>query len=209
MIDAGREGGSTAGITLLHDRESIPDETRSYAALLSKARAYAHHFTAMGLEPGDRVLIVLPTSFEYVLVFFAVQLAGAIPVPVYPPATLERADVAHDRLTHVARHSAAPLPRHGTDRHAPLRSVLAAPATRSTNVPRGRGADDFIHAPSLLLLGARDTVMPKRSRQPGALVQGPPAGFQRTSRYGRSLGKAYSELRMSTRSAPVGSSVKP
>jgi acyl-CoA synthetase (AMP-forming)/AMP-acid ligase II len=60
-----------------------------------------------GLAPGDRVLLVLPTSIEFVSAFFGVQLAGGTPVPTYPPAALERAATALARLGSVSASSGA------------------------------------------------------------------------------------------------------
>jgi acyl-CoA synthetase (AMP-forming)/AMP-acid ligase II len=45
---------------------------------------------ARGIEPGDRVALVLPTAIEFFDAFFGALLAGAIPVPLYPPVRLGR-----------------------------------------------------------------------------------------------------------------------
>jgi acyl-CoA synthetase (AMP-forming)/AMP-acid ligase II len=47
---------------------------------------------ALGIEPGDRVALVFPTCVEFFDLFFGVLLAGAVPVPVYPPVRLGRLD---------------------------------------------------------------------------------------------------------------------
>ena len=47
---------------------------------------------ARGVSPGDRVALVLPTSIEFFDAFFGVLLAGAVPVPLYPPVRLGRLD---------------------------------------------------------------------------------------------------------------------
>lgn len=97
----------TTGITLVPEREDDPEEQRSYRSLYHAATRYAGALTQLGVRKGDRVLLVLPTSFEFVIAFFAVELLGAIPVPSYPPALLERAELALDRLCHVAGHAGA------------------------------------------------------------------------------------------------------
>ena len=99
--------GSHRGITLLPDDPNSPEETRTYRDLVAASQHFAGRLAAKGVRAGDRVLIVLPTSFEYVIVFFAVQLVGAIPVPSYPPAVLEKAEVAIGRLSHIASHCTA------------------------------------------------------------------------------------------------------
>lgn len=106
FIHAGRHAGGR-GITLVPEDEQAPEEFRSYRELVLDAQHIAGRLAAEGVGAGDPVLIVLPTSFEFVATFFAVQLLGAVPVPSYPPALLERAEVALDRLAHVARHAGA------------------------------------------------------------------------------------------------------
>ncbi|MDA3785315.1 MAG: AMP-binding protein, partial [Deltaproteobacteria bacterium] len=51
-----------------------------------------------GLEPGQRVALMLPTSPAYFFCFFGVIMAGAIPVPLYPPARLSQIE------EHLRRH---------------------------------------------------------------------------------------------------------
>ena len=58
----------------------------SYAAIHRGAAGYASRFVAHGLEPGETVAIMLPTSRDYLLCFFGILMAGGIPVPLYPPA---------------------------------------------------------------------------------------------------------------------------
>ena len=43
----------------------------------------AQGFAAAGIEPGDRVLIMSRTRYEWALTDFALWFAGAVPVPVY------------------------------------------------------------------------------------------------------------------------------
>jgi fatty-acyl-CoA synthase len=47
---------------------------------------------ARGITPGDRVALVLPTGIDFFDAFFGVMLAGAVPVPLYPPVRLGRLD---------------------------------------------------------------------------------------------------------------------
>jgi 1-acyl-sn-glycerol-3-phosphate acyltransferase len=58
----------------------------SYAALNREAADVAAGLLAHDIMPGDTVAIMLPTSREYFVTFAGVVLAGAVPVPVYPPA---------------------------------------------------------------------------------------------------------------------------
>ncbi len=59
----------------------------TYAALLSAARAVASRLIANPLfRPGDRVVVLLPNSPEYVAGFYGALLAGGVAVPA-PPRT--------------------------------------------------------------------------------------------------------------------------
>jgi len=55
-----------------------------YAELLDGARAMAGGLRAAGVMPGERVILMLPNSPEFVLAYFAIQVAGAIVVPAFP-----------------------------------------------------------------------------------------------------------------------------
>jgi acyl carrier protein len=58
----------------------------SYGALRHEARAVAAGLLEHGVSPGESVALMLPTSREYFVTFFGILLAGAIAVPLYPPA---------------------------------------------------------------------------------------------------------------------------
>ena len=60
----------------------------SYRALYEGALGYAAQLAQAGLQPGQMVAIMLPTCKEYLFCFYGVQLAGGVPVPLYPPARL-------------------------------------------------------------------------------------------------------------------------
>src|SRR3954466_512999 len=60
----------------------------TYRALWDGATAYAARLIEAGLSPGATVAIMLPTSKEYLYCFYGTLLAGAIPLPLYPPARL-------------------------------------------------------------------------------------------------------------------------
>jgi len=73
------------------DREVGMDVVRQQAV------AVAAGLRAVGVRPGDRVALVLPTCPEFVASFFGVLGAGAIPVPLYPPVRLGKLDEYHHR----------------------------------------------------------------------------------------------------------------
>ncbi|WP_245713836.1 AMP-binding protein [Nocardia vaccinii] len=66
------------------DERGIPEDL-TYAMLHREAAAVAAGLAACDVLPGDRVAIMLPTSRAYFVTFTGVMLAGAVPVPLYPP----------------------------------------------------------------------------------------------------------------------------
>src|SRR6516165_1145960 len=71
-------------IRILDDADGSLDLT--YAALHQEAAAVAAGLIAHDVIPGETVAIMLPTCRAYFVTFAGVVLAGAVPVPVYPPA---------------------------------------------------------------------------------------------------------------------------
>ena len=67
------------------DESGSPDDV-TYDALHREAAAVAAGLLARDVMPGDTVAIMLPTSRAYFVTFAGVVLAGAVPVPIYPPA---------------------------------------------------------------------------------------------------------------------------
>jgi acyl carrier protein len=57
----------------------------SYGELLERSRGVADGLRGLDLEPGATVGLMLPSEVDYFLAFLGVQLAGGIPVPLYPP----------------------------------------------------------------------------------------------------------------------------
>ena len=93
------------GVTLLPEDEDGAEAFLSYRGLYDQAKRVAGALVARGFQKGDRALMVLPTSLEFLVAFFAVQMAGGVPVPSYPPAALEKTELALERLKHVAVHA--------------------------------------------------------------------------------------------------------
>ncbi|MEV6772904.1 AMP-binding protein [Nocardia sp. NPDC051030] len=70
-----------------------PDATVDYAELDASADRMAHGFLALGIEPGDRVVMQLPNTPEFVPVLFGLLRAGIIPVLTLPAH--RRAEIEH------------------------------------------------------------------------------------------------------------------
>ncbi len=56
------------------------DQRLSYAQLLARCQDLAARLTALGLRPGERVLMQLPNTVDFVVTYLALNLTGAIPV---------------------------------------------------------------------------------------------------------------------------------
>jgi len=61
------------------------EQTITYGDLDRASRETATGLLDYGIQRGDRVAIMLPTSCDFFVAFFAVLMAGAIPIPIYPP----------------------------------------------------------------------------------------------------------------------------
>ena len=92
-------------ISLYNDQDS--DEIITYLDLWKGAEIVAAGLQHFGLEPGESVLIMLPTGTEYFFTFMGVLIAGAIPVPVYPPGRLKQIEEHLQRHTAIAKNSLA------------------------------------------------------------------------------------------------------
>ena len=57
-----------------------------------RAEGAAASLVAAGVAPGDRVALVYPTGIDFFSALFGTMLAGAVPVPLYPPVRLGRLD---------------------------------------------------------------------------------------------------------------------
>jgi acyl-CoA synthetase (AMP-forming)/AMP-acid ligase II len=83
------------GVTVVD--EGGAREFRSYRQLRESADRTAAALQIAGLEPGERVLLALPTGFEFLTAYFGALAAGIVPVPM--PAPSEEGDEERYRRT--------------------------------------------------------------------------------------------------------------
>lgn len=89
----------------------------TYGALYKGAQRVAAGLQQAGLESGETVALILPTSLDYFISFFGVLLAGGVPVPLYPPV----------RPTQIEEH----LRRHrGILQNAKVKILLTVPEVK-------------------------------------------------------------------------------
>jgi acyl-CoA synthetase (AMP-forming)/AMP-acid ligase II len=67
----------------------------SWPEVYRRARHTAAGLARLGVREGDRVALLLPTSPGFMDAFFGALLAGAVPVPLYPPVRLGRLEEYH------------------------------------------------------------------------------------------------------------------
>jgi 1-acyl-sn-glycerol-3-phosphate acyltransferase len=74
-------------VTLFHDDLSTLG-TLTYQELAEAGRRVAAGLIARDIVAGDRIALMLPTSLDFFIAFVGILYAGAVPVPIYPPARL-------------------------------------------------------------------------------------------------------------------------
>jgi len=85
-------------------------ETRlPWAEVYQRARHTAAGLRRLGVAPGERVALLLPTSPGFMDAFFGTLLAGAVPVPLYPPVRLGRLEEYHRSTARMLEVSGAAL----------------------------------------------------------------------------------------------------
>jgi 1-acyl-sn-glycerol-3-phosphate acyltransferase len=73
-------------VHILHYGDNEAPDALSYQDLWSGATRVASSLCQRSVKPGDRVALMLATGESYFFSFFGILLAGAVPVPIYPPA---------------------------------------------------------------------------------------------------------------------------
>jgi acyl-CoA synthetase (AMP-forming)/AMP-acid ligase II/acyl carrier protein len=95
-----------AHLTLLDDQGEV-ERTLTYAELAQASRRVAAGLIARNVEPGDRIALMLPTGVDFFAGFFGALYAGAIPVPIYPPARLSQIEEHMQRQAGILRNAGA------------------------------------------------------------------------------------------------------
>src|SRR5262249_19563117 len=83
------------------------ETTLTYRELAERSRVAARTLIRAGLEPGERVAIMLATGFEFFAAFFGVLYAGGVPVPIYPPARPSQLEEHLNRQVGILRNAGA------------------------------------------------------------------------------------------------------
>lgn len=76
-----------AGVYIVDPRGG--QEFRSYKQIMAYAARIGAGLQAKGVAPGDRVMLLQSTGFDFLGSFFGAQAIGATPIPFAPPRTLK------------------------------------------------------------------------------------------------------------------------
>lgn len=72
----------------IFDHRGRSHERRTYPEVLAAARRSAARLAGLGIEPGDRVLICLPTSWAWLEAWLGSLFCGALPVALAPSGAM-------------------------------------------------------------------------------------------------------------------------
>lgn len=90
--------------TILEDEDTVLG-TITYSQLAEAARHIAASLIIRDVVPGDRIALMLPTGSDFFAAFFGVLYAGAVPVPIYPPARLTQIEEHMRRQVGILRNA--------------------------------------------------------------------------------------------------------
>jgi acyl-CoA synthetase (AMP-forming)/AMP-acid ligase II len=99
-LDRGARDAPASGLTVF-DRRGRRVGRRGYGELLESAARTAGRLASHGVAPGDRLVIALPTSFEWFDVWLGAIRLGALPVATAPGAAVGASRVQLDKLMRV------------------------------------------------------------------------------------------------------------
>ena len=91
----------TRWLTYINSEEE--EHFLTYGELLELSRQFALSLRQRGVVRGLPVPIILPTSQEFLYVFFGILLLGAIPVPLYPPVRIREMEGYTKQLQAILR----------------------------------------------------------------------------------------------------------
>ncbi len=150
----------------------------SYSRVLREAEALAGHLQAEGVKRGDRVLLYMQNSPQYIIGFFAILRANAVVVPVNPMnRSAELQYLIEDTLAPIALCAQELLeyiaPHIGTGH---LRGVVVTAYSEYITTPTDLDLPEAVREPvaAQITPGAHSWAEVLRAgHQPGELVAGP------------------------------------
>ena len=130
--------------------EDGAEHALGYGELLRQAQAVAAGLQAREIGPGDAVALMLPTCLPFFPCLLGILLAGAVPVPIYPPARPSQLE------DHLCRHAAI------LDNAGARLLVASGEVALPAGLLRGlvAGLRGVVLADDLLACGNRPAVVP-------------------------------------------------
>lgn len=121
--------------------------TLTFGELYAAAQRCAAELARRGVPPGGRVSLMLPTSRAFFVSYAGILLAGAIPVPIYPPFRADRIEEYADRQAAILNNAGVSMLL--TFRRAEIVAKLLKPRVRSLDsvVDAGKLLDAADKAP--------------------------------------------------------------
>ncbi len=145
----GREDAARTHLIFYEDEGESP--TLTFGELLVGAERVAADLAQRGIGRGDTVALMLPTSRDFFLSFAGALLAGATPVPIYPPFRA-------DRISEYAERQSAILANAGARLLITFREAASAAKLLKPLVPSLEGvvtADTLVRSEAAIPLGTQ------------------------------------------------------
>ena len=79
------------------DEQGEHSHTLTFGELYTAAQKCAEELGRRGVPPGGRISLMLPTSRQFFICYAGILLAGAVPVPIYPPFRADRIEEYAER----------------------------------------------------------------------------------------------------------------
>ncbi len=133
----------------------------TYAQLRDGARRLASGLQRAGVRAGARVALMLPTSIEYFHAFLGTLLAGAVPVPIYPPLRPAQIEEHVRRHTRILRNAGAQV----------LITFREARAAARLLAPRVVSLEQVLSVDELTAHAALGTAEPRAAADSIAMLQ--------------------------------------
>ncbi len=136
----------------------IGDEAQAvltHAGLLERARAIAAGLQRGGLEPGESVALMLPTSLAFFEAFAGIMIAGGVPIPIYPPFRAAQIEDHLRRQANILENGQAVL-LIGDERMRLAAGILRAGAPRLRGVATVERLAEAGGEPAAVARGAHD-----------------------------------------------------
>ncbi len=114
--------------------------TLTFAELYAAGQRCAEQLARIGVPPGGRVSLMLPTSRAFFVTYTGILLAGAVPVPIYPPFRADRIEEYAGRQSAILNNAEVCL----------LLTFRRAEAVAKLLKPRVRSLENVLDAEKLI-----------------------------------------------------------